>query len=112
MFAMKWFLTLGKRPKIIMSILVAPIVILLVILILEKLLKSTLYVVDKLFNTIAHIFSKENRLAYVLLTIIMLLIGGYLEYSYGFIIHIIDYWQNIVDKYNSIMEYIEILIQF
>lgn len=112
MFAMRWFLKLNKRPKVIMSVLVVPIVVLLVILILEKLLKLTLYVGDKLFNTISHVFSKENRLAYILLTIIMIFVGGYLEYSYDFIIRTIDFWQSIVDKYNSVMEYIEILIKF
>ena len=112
MIAMKWFLALGKRPKIIMSVLVVPIVLLLVILILEKLFKLTIYVGDKLFNTISHIFSKENRLAYIILTIVMLLAGGYFEYSYGFIIHVVDFWENIVDKYNSVIEYIEILIKF
>lgn len=112
MFAIKWFLALGKRPKTIMSVLVAPLVILLVILVLEKLFKLTLYIGDKLFNTISHVFSKENRLAYVLLTIIMLFVGGYLEYSYGFIVHAIDFWQSIVDKYNSVMGYIEVLIKF
>ena len=112
MIAMKWFLALGKRPKIIMSVLVVPIVLLLVILILEKLFKLTIYVGDKLFNTISHIFSKENRLAYIILTIVMLLAGGYFEYSYGFIVHVVDFWENIVDKYNSVIEYIEILIKF
>lgn len=112
MFAMKYFLKLGRKPKIILSILVVPIIILLVILILEKLLKLTIYVGDKLFNTISHIFNKENRLAYIILTIGMLLVGGYFEYSYGFIVHIIDFWQNIIDKYDSVKEYIEILIKF
>ena len=112
MFAMKWFLKLGKRPKTIMSILVVPIMILLVILILEKLLKLTIYVGDKLFNTISHIFSKENRLAYITLPVVMLLVGGYFEYSHGFIVHVIDFWENIVDKYNSIIDYINIFNQF
>lgn len=112
MFAMKWFIKLGKRPKTIMSVLVVPLIILLVILILEKLLKLTIYVGDKLFNTISHIFNKENRLAYIILTVIMLLAGGYFEYSYGFIIHVIDFWQSVIDKYNSIKEYIEILTKF
>ena len=112
MFAMKWFLKLGKRPKTIMSVLVVPLIILLVILILEKLLKLTIYIGDKLFNTISHVFNKENRLAYILLTIIMLFAGGYFEYSYGFIVDVIDFLQNITDEYNSIMEYIEMFIKF
>jgi|LGOV01.1.fsa_nt_gb hypothetical protein len=112
MFAMKWFLGLNKASKTIMSILIVPLVLLLVILILEKLLKFLWFTGDKVSNAISHVFSKDNRVAYMLVSVLMLMLGGYLEYSYNFIIYTIDFWENVADKYNSIMEYIEILIKF
>ena len=112
MFAIKWFLGLGRTKKTIMSVLVVPLVLLLVILILEKLLKLTWRVGDILFNAISHVFSKENRSAYIITVVGALLLGGYLEYSHGFITYVIDLWQYIVDKYNYIVEYVQILIQF
>ena len=112
MVTMKWFLALGKRPKIIMSILVVPLVLLLVILILEKFLKLTWRVGDILFNAISHVFSKDNRSAYIITVTGSLLLGGYLEYSYGFITYVIDSWEYVTEQYNQVMDYINILIKF
>lgn len=107
MFAMKWFIGLSKRPKIIMSALIVPLVLLLVILILERLFKALWFLGDKVSNAISHIFNKENRVAYILVSILMLLIGGYLEYSNDFFTHIIDSLQYVINEYNYIIDYIK-----
>ena len=108
MFAVKWFLGLGKTPKTMMSVLIVPLVILLVILILERLLKLLWFLGDKLFNAIAHIFSRENRSAYIIVTISMLFLGGYLEYSQGFITHTIEKWEYIVEEWRYVIDYLDI----
>lgn len=112
MFAMKWFLGLGRKPKTIMSVLVVPLVILLVILILEKLLKLTWRIGDILFNAISHVFSKQNRSAYIITAVGMLLLGGYLEYAYGFTTYVIAGWEYIVEEWNRIIDYLDILNRF
>ena len=92
-----------------MSVLIIPLVLLAIIFILEKLLKLTWYVGDILFNAISHIFSRDNRSAYIITSIGMLLLGGYLEYSYEFITYVIDSWEYIVEEWNRITGYIDIL---
>ena len=112
MFAVKWFIGLGKTKKTIMSVLIIPLVLLAIIFILEKLLKLTWYLGDILFNAISHIFSKDNRSAYIITSVGMLLFGGYLEYSYGFITYVIDSWEYITEGWNHIIDYINIFNQF